>query len=214
VKPAVVGGKQQNVLMEMDGALERARQRRLVAARLTAEVALVDRWSAVGNVVQVGAVAYNLVVSPDIDFEVFTPRAPTVRGGFEVLAALAEHPRVTKARFWNALSTPDQGLYFQVRCQADDGQEWKVDTWLLGPDHPGPCAAWIVQPMRQALTDDLRGTIVRLKEARAGRQVPPVSSIDLYRAVIDDGVRTIADLGEWLDSWDSPGLTDWRPGQG
>ena len=84
----------------------------------------------------------------------------------------------------------DHGLYWQVRCRDDDGEPWKIDVWTLPVDHPGPCAAWIVEPMRRALTNDLRVAILRLKEARTNGQVPDIASIDLYRAVLDDGVRT------------------------
>jgi hypothetical protein len=194
-----------------DDLLARSRDRRAVAVRLIEELSLVDRWSAVGRVVQVGAVAHNLVVSPDIDFEVYSRDRPVIRECFEVVASLAEHPRVSKARFWDALDSPDQGLYFQVRALADDARVWKVDTWVLGPDHPGPRAAALVEPMRQVLTDELRATILRLKEARGEGQTPPIESIDLYRAVIDDGIGTVGELRAWLDRSTSPGLTEWKP---
>jgi hypothetical protein len=172
---------------------------------------LVERWSSVGHVVQVGAVAYDLVVTRDIDYEVFTSGEPTISDGFKVLAELAEHPRVTKARFWNALGKPDQGLYWQVRCLDDQGQEWKVDLWTLSDNHPGPCAAWIVEPMKQALTNELRLAILLLKEARAAGLTREVASIDLYRAVIEGGARTPASLDSWLGPNYSPSLTAWRP---
>ncbi len=158
-----------------------------------------------------GAVAYDLVVSRDLDYEVFTAEPPTMRPGFRVLADLAELPSVTAVRFSNALDTPDQGLYWQVRCRDDAGEEWKIDVWTLAHDHAGPCAAWIVEPMRRALNDELRAAILRLKEARADDQIPHLASIDIYRAVIDDGVRTADDLRGWIGPHHKPGLTPWRP---
>ena len=138
-----------------DDVLTRAEERRHSALSLVDELDLRERWAAVGRVELVGAVAHGLVVSRDIDFEVFTRGEPTVAAGFSVLAHLAEHPRVTKVQFTNALRTPDQGLYWQVRCVAADGADWKVDLWTLAEEHPGPLATWIVEPMQQALTDAL-----------------------------------------------------------
>lgn len=201
----------QNRGVDHEGALTRAAQRIGQALRMADDLKLVERWSSVGTVVQVGAVAYDLVVSRDLDYEVFTSGEPTISDGFEVLAQLAEHPRVTKARFSNALSTPDRGLYWQVRCLDDEGQEWKVDLWTLADDHPGPCAAWLVAPMRQALTDELRLAILVLKEARATGRTRDVASIDLYRAVLDGGVRTPEELNSWLGPSYSPALTTWQP---
>ena len=185
--------------------------RRHRAQEIAAALDLSARWSAVGEVVSVGAVAYDLVVSRDLDYEVFTAGPPTVRSGFNVLTELAELPTVTGVRFTNALDTDDHGLYWQVRCRDDDGEPWKIDVWTLPVDHPGPCAAWIVEPMRRALTNDLRVAILRLKEARTNGQVPDIASIDLYRAVLDDGVRTQADLRAWVGNDYAPTLTHWRP---
>ena len=191
--------------------LQRAARRRHRALEIAATLELTARWSAVGQVVPVGAVAYDLVVSCDVDYEVFTAGTPTVRAGFRVLADLAELPSVTGVSFSNALDTGDQGLYWQIRCRGDDGEEWKVDVWTLARDHPGPCAAWIVEPMRRALTNEVRVAILRLKEARASGHTPNIDSIDLYRAVIEDGVRTVDDLSAWIGPAYRPTLTRWRP---
>jgi hypothetical protein len=192
--------------------LHRAALRRHRAREIAAALDLSTRWSTIGTVVPVGAVAHGLVVSRDIDYEVFTAGPPTVRGGFHVLAELAEVPAVTGVRFTNALDTADHGLYWQVRCRDDDGDVWKIDIWTLPVDHPGPCAAWMVEPMRRVLTNDLRVAILRLKEARTTGQIPNIASIDLYRAVLDDGVRTEADLRAWAGDHYAPTLTHWRPG--
>ena len=195
-----------------DDILRCAAIRRHRALEIAAALDLSARWSAVGEVVSVGAVAYDLVVSRDLDYEVFTAGPPTVRGGFEVLTELAELPAVTGVRFTNALDTADHGLYWQVRCRDDDAEPWKIDVWTLPVDHPGPCAAWLVEPMRQALTNDLRVAILRLKEARTNGHIPNIASIDLYRAVLDDGVRTHDDLRAWVGNDYAPTLTHWRPG--
>ena len=55
-----------------DALLDRARRRRSAALELVDDLELITRRSQIGRVVLVGAVAYDLVVSPDIDIEVFT----------------------------------------------------------------------------------------------------------------------------------------------
>ncbi len=146
---------------------------------LIEDLELVRRWSGVGRVELVGAVAYDLVVSADIDMEVFTRGTPRIHDGFRVLAELAEHPRVTKARFTNALGSEDQGLYWQLRCRDDEGEGWKVDTWTLERDHPGPLSTSLVEPMRRAVGVEQRRQILTLKEARIGGAMRGVVSIDL-----------------------------------
>ena len=194
--------------------LSRAASRRRQALAVISDLGLIDRWSQVGRAVVVGAVAYDLVVSPDIDLEVFTDGAPVIRKGFEVAAQLAEHPRVKRVRFTNALASADRGIYWQLRCQSEDGGDWKIDVWMLANEHAGPLSAWMVEPMRRALTPESRRSILTLKEARARGEVGAVASIDIYRAVLDGGVSTSADLHEFLGSGYVPALTAWLPSRG
>ena len=178
---------------------------------LIAELELVERWSRVGRVEIVGAVAYDLVVSPDVDMEVFTPGPPSIGAGFRVLAELAEHPKVEKARFTNALSSPDQGLYWQLRCRDDDGEAWKVDIWTLAQDHPGPLSTSLVEAMRSTLDREQRERILTLKEARITGEIRDVASIDIYRAVLDGGVTSPAELATFLGPGYVSCLTPWLP---
>ena len=131
-----------------------------------------------------------------------------------MLAELAEHPRVTKARFTNALATEDQGLYWQLRGRDDEGDEWKVDVWTLAHDHPGPLSTSLVAAMRSALDPARRRCILTLKEARAAGETRAVASIDIYRAVLDRGVTTPDELEVFLGPDYSPSLTPWLPARG
>jgi len=197
-------------LRTVDGALlQRADVREATARRLIDDLGLVREWSALGRPVVVGSVAHGLVVSPDIDMEVFCPE-PSIADGFAVLARLAEHRRVRKARFWNDVEGPNLGLYWQLRCLDDDGAEWKVDTWTVAEDHPGPLAAWLVEPMSAALSPEARAAVLSLKEARARGDVPSYPSIEIYRAVIDHGVCSPAELVAFLGDGDT-GLSRWLP---
>jgi hypothetical protein len=194
-----------------DDLFHRADERREKALALIEDLELVRRWSEVGRVELVGAVVYDLVVSADIDMEVFTHGTPRIRDGFRVLAELAEHPRVTKARFRNALGSADQGLYWQLRCRDDEGDEWKVDIWTLDEDHPGPLSTSLVEPMRAAVGVEQRTHILTLKEARIAGAMRGVASIDIYRAVLDGGVTTPEELQSFLGPDYTPSLTPWLP---
>jgi hypothetical protein len=196
--------------MKADTPLTRAAQRQQSARRILARLQLLERWRAFGRPVLVGAVAYGLVVAPDIDLEIYCP-APKIEDGFEVLRACALDPQVRKARFANELHGPDQGLYWQLRYLAEDGVEWKVDMWSLADAHPGPNAAALAAPLQRALTAETRLAILEIKEAA---QLDPgwqCGSIHIYRAVLDDGVRSVAQFKAWLGQHSTQGLSDWKP---
>lgn len=167
-----------------------------------------ERWADVGRPVLVGAAAYGLLVARDIDIEIYC-ESPTVDPGFALVSELARRLGVWKVRFSNELDGPDRGLYWQLRLRGAETEVWKVDMWLLGHDHPGPRSADLVEPMRNALTDESRATILGIKEALLDQ--PEVHSIEIYEAVLDGGARTVAEFRAWRSEHEPDGLTSWRP---
>jgi hypothetical protein len=190
--------------------LERAARRRQQAEAILCDLGLFEKWARFGRPVLVGAVSFDLAVAPDLDMEIYCPEL-RIEHGFQVLAECGLNPRVTAAQFVNALATPDKALYWQLRYRADDGTEWKVDMWSAPEDYDLPRGENFVQPMKDALSDETRRAILTLKEARADGSLPMMLSIDLYRAVLDGGVRTADQLREWLPSNPVGVLTGWKP---
>jgi hypothetical protein len=190
--------------------LVHSERRRATAERILRELQLVERWSVFGRPVIVGALAYDLMFACDIDMEVYCPTL-RIEDGFDVLRACAGHPRVTQAQFMNGLATPDQALYWQIRCRDDEGEEWKIDMWSAPEDYSLPRAEYLVEPMRQALTPETRAAILRLKAALHEQPELACPSIHLYRAVMSDDVRTVEQWSEWRNFHDTTCLTGWKP---
>jgi len=194
----------------MDTVLSRAADRLRIAQYILADLQLIERWRTFGKPIVVGAVAYGLVVAPDIDIEIFCDE-PKIRDGFAVLRDCALHPRIRKARFVNELDGPDQGLYWQLRYQHRNGQEWKIDMWSMQHSHPGPCSAALVEPMKQSLTDETRQAILELKEQTLLDVTLHCGSIHIYRAVLDDSIRSVEQFRMWLERNPATGLVAWTP---
>lgn len=192
--------------------LERAARTRQQAQAILDDLDLLEKWRRFGRPVLVGAVSFDLAVAPDIDMEVYCPEL-RIADGFQVLAECALNPRITAAQFLNALSSPDKALYWQLRYRTEDGTQWKIDMWSAPQDYDLPRGENFVQPMKESLTDETRQAILALKEARAAGRLPTFLSVDLYRAVLDGGVRTVSEMQQWLQSNQVGVLTDWRPGK-
>ncbi|PXX58727.1 hypothetical protein DFR70_11362 [Nocardia tenerifensis] len=196
--------------MNRPDILEQSRRRTAEAHDILDRLRLLRRWRAFGTPVLVGAVAYELTLAPDIDLEIYCD-TPDIRDGFSVLRDCAVLDDVRRARFGNHLDDADEGLYWRLDYRAGDGTDWKIDMWALRRDHPGPCAAQLVAPLRAALTPAVRGAILELKYGVRTGAVPRVPSIDIYRAVIDGGVRSGVELTEWLAAHPRDHLTFWMP---
>ena len=194
----------------MSDVLIRAAKKRQIALNILAELSLLEKWTPFGRPVIVGAVAYDLVVSPDIDLEIYCPKLK-IEHGFSVISDCALHPGVTKARFSNKLSERDKALYWQLRYRTQDGEEWKIDMWSAPEDYNLPRSEGLVEPMKMTLTPQTRMIILQLKEERVRDPTLICPSVDLYRAVLDDGVRTVDQLHNWLKVSRIGALIDWKP---
>jgi hypothetical protein len=102
-------------------------------------------------------------------------------------------------------------LYWQLHYRDNDDDDWKEDMWSAPEDYALPRGEHFVQPMKNALTLETRIAILTLKEARAAGELPMFLSVDLYRAVIEDGVRTPGQWREWQKTHETGVLTRWKP---
>lgn len=194
----------------MDGIIERADLRLKVARSIIEDLGLIEKWKRYGRPIIVGSCAYQLVVSPDIDMEIYCPDLK-IEHGFQVLSECALNPRVKKARFVNALFDQDKALYWQLQYQYKDGTMWKVDMWSADEDYDLPRSEDLVEPMKKALTLETKKAILFLKESRLKDSSIQCLSIDLYRAVLDAGIRNVDDFRDWLKDNKIGKLTNWKP---
>ncbi len=196
--------------MTSSDVIQRSEQRRHTAEAILHDLDLMNRWRRFGRPVLVGALAIDVAVAPDIDMEIYCPDLK-IEHGFQVISECAMNPRVTSAQFINALNTPDKALYWQLHYCDEAGIDWKVDMWSAPEDYALPRGEHFVQPMKAALTPETRMAILTLKEARAAGELPMFLSVDLYRAVIEGGVRTPDQWRKWQQTHETGVLTDWKP---
>jgi hypothetical protein len=80
-----------------------------------------------------------------------------------------------------------------------DGADWRVDLtlWLHDPHHN--VTRWH-EELRERITAGQRAAVLRIKDEWHRRPEYPdqVSGLDIYTAVLDDGVTTPAQFAAWL----------------
>ena len=186
---------------------ERAELRRLRALEVLAELSVLEGLSELGTVEVTGSVAHRLVVAHDIDVDV-TADALDARACFDVVGRLAADPRVARVVYTNA--TERFGwLSFDVVCHFA-GETWTIELYVNGPD--ACCFGWtseLARVLSGVLTPEHRHAILELKEALADD--PDYRSMDVYRAVVDDGVRTLDEFRAWREQHGSADLVRWIP---
>ncbi|MGH3712928.1 MAG: hypothetical protein ACRDT4_05630 [Micromonosporaceae bacterium] len=190
-----------------DALLDRQAARQAAARAVLNVLQPLQRWRRFGEPSLCGAMAYRLLVAPDIDIEIFGPLDPV--SGFHLASAWAGDPAVRRVLFINAIGEADAGLGWEV-SYLHRGVAWAVQMWLLPEDYDGPRSVDLVMPMRAALDRASRCAILRIKEELVARGTGH-RSIDLYRAVLDHGVDTVEEYDRWCRSHSSTGMVNWRP---
>ena len=194
--------------MAVTGVLAEQDALRAEAEGVYQDLRLGEVLADVGTPTVVGSAALGVLVRRDLDVDVACARLDdaAVAAVAAVGGRLATHPRVRLVTFrndcgaWN--QEPDRypdGLYLGVECRAASGELWTVDVWFLDEPERQPSTVHL-SSLRPRLTDESRAAIVDIKRAWADRSEygRSVRSVDVYRAVLDDGVRTAEDFARWL----------------
>ncbi len=163
----------------------------------------------IGNPVRVGSSALGLMVRRDLDVTVVCPKlGDETRGAVaQVGARLTADPHVRQVQFrndtghWNTDPSYPDGLYLGVRYRSGQARDWTMDIWFVDEPERQPDLADL-ETMPARLTPDARVAILSIKQAWADRAEygASVGSVDVYRSVLDDGVRTPEQFDRWRES--------------
>lgn len=185
----------------------RAAERLAIAHQILDELALLERWGAHGDVVVCGSVGMELVVRPDIDLEIHSETAG-VAEGFAIVSAIAELPGVRELRYMDSRDDRGNGLYWKLIYQYQD-ERWTIDNWLFRSTS-GDATRQRMERIKRAMTGEQRDTILAIKEAGLAVGIRAHGHW-LYRAVLNEGIRTLGEYQEWIGDQDVWERVTWEP---
>ncbi|MFD7907655.1 hypothetical protein ACFV4G_36160 [Kitasatospora sp. NPDC059747] len=192
--------------MEPNQLVQQQDELQVEADEVNKDLGLDELLGRLGDPVRVGSAALGLMVRRDLDVTVVCPRLDA--GVHEAVAGigarLAMHERVRQVRFrndtgaWNTDPGYPDGLYLGLDYRSPRGHKWSLDIWFVDEPERQPDLAHL-RTLPQRLTAEAREAILLIKHAWAespeyGRSV---RSWDVYRSVLDDGVRTVAGFDQW-----------------
>ena len=107
---------------------ERAESRTKEAWRIIGNLDLIDRWSQLGEPVIVGSVCLGLVVTYDIDLDVYASTL-SVADSFQIMAELAQVDNVVGVTLKNEKGNRDKWLYWQILYETSDAVRWNIEIY-------------------------------------------------------------------------------------
>lgn len=177
------------------------------AREIVDRLRLVERWQAAGAEVRpVGSLRMGLLMKHlDIDLHLYTDRLDPA-AGFAVMAELCIDPAVREVQFINGADTDEQCLEWHCRYESE-GELWQIDMIqiLRGSRYDGYFEA-VADRIAASLTPETRAAILELKyRTPDGEKIPGIA---VYKAVLQDGVRSLEELREWLSRHPLDGIVE------
>lgn len=190
-------------------ALAKHNQQR--ARNVLDDTGVLDIWAAAGFRAElVGSLRTGLLMcNLDIDMHVYSDPFSQA-AGFEAIARLAQHPRIRRIEYTNLLDAEDQCLEWHAWYEAPDGDTWQIDMIQIHTE--SPYAGYferVADAIVAKLTAETKQAILEIKSNVPREQKVP--SIEVYLAVLRDGVRDYVEFLEWKQRNPAQEIIEWVP---
>ena len=184
--------------------LSRQQKLQRAARQIIAELGVATIIGRAGAVTLVGSLVSGLMVWRDVDFNV---HSPGLQGAevLQIMAPLLAHPCLKMMRYRNASGAflppdpTDARFFYALYFQPENGEEWKIDVsfWVSPLPRAESASA---ERIAARLTDETRLAILWIKDVWHRLPIYPleISGVDIYEAVLDHGVRTPSQFGDYL----------------
>ena len=195
----------------MNDILEIAAANQQRAREVIRDSGLEAAWRSVGAEPNlVGSLRTGLLMTHrDIDFHIYSSPL-RLADSFAAMARLAENNRIRSITFNNLLDAPDQCLEWHAWYADADAQLWQIDMIHIeaGSAYDGYFERF-ARRLQRALTPEMRQAVLRLKFETPDHE--KISGVEIYRAVVQGGVRTRAELERWRAEHPLTGISEWMP---
>lgn len=175
------------------------------ATAILADLELSAAVTDVGPMLLAGSYVSGLMCWPDLDVMVYAGADFSPHDVLRLLQRIVDRPGVVGFDYRDErgprspTGTVRDERYHMVVELARDGRTWRVDLTLWLNDPHTNVTAWH-ESLRETVTADQRSAILRIKDVwcRLPSYPDHVGGLQIYHAVLDDGVRTPKQFASWL----------------
>lgn len=196
---------------------ERSEQAAEAARRLLERCGVVAIWEEIGAAVNlVGSLRMGLTTPNrrDVDLHIYSG-TDDVAESFRAVGALASRPGVRRVEFANFLATEERCVQWRVWLVDPSEPEETALEWALDLIHIERNSKYdgyferVADRIAVVLTLETKRAILTIKEAAPDAE--KVAGIEIYRAVLEGGVRDWAAFVAWRRERPLDGVLEWSP---
>ena len=195
----------------MHNVIEQSEQIQKQAWKVIDETGVIKHWTSIGATINlVGSLKTGLLIkNRDIDFHIYT-NPFSLCDSFLAVSKLAENNRITEISYKNLIEEEDKCIEWHASYVDLHGVTWKIDMiHILNESQFAGYFENVAYRISAVLTHETREAILRIKSAIPDDK--KVMSIQVYQAVIEDGVRDIAGFWLWKKQNLNEGIVTWIP---
>jgi len=159
----------------------------------------------------VGSVKTGLLMNHlDIDFHVYSDEF-SIEKSFSAISQICQNPKIKEVLYKNLLEAEDMCLEWHLSYEETPERIWTIDIIHIKNESPyAGVIERVTEKINLALTEKLRQTILKIKWI-SEQQKEKYLGIDIYQAVIDDGIETFEDFKMWKQNKKDVGISLWEP---
>jgi hypothetical protein len=175
------------------------------AEQILGELELAGLFDGLGPLLPAGSYVSGLMCWRDLDLMALVGADFAPRDVLRLLRRIVDMPGVTGFDYRDERGprsptgqVRDQRYHLPVTLLRG-GASWRIDLTLWLHDPHANVTAWH-EALRDRITDEQRRAVLRIKDVWHRRPEYPdrVGGMEIYTAVIEDGVRTPERFGAWL----------------
>lgn len=159
----------------------------------------------------VGSVKTGLLMTHlDIDFHTYSDDF-SIEKSFQAIAQISQNPKIKEVLYRNLLEAEDRCLEWHLSYEETPERIWTIDLIHIKNDSPyAGVIERVTGKINSVMNERLRHTILKIKY-ESEQQKEKYLGIDIYQAVIDDGIETFEDFKRWKQNKKDVGISLWEP---
>ncbi|MGD9161100.1 MAG: phosphoglycerate mutase family protein [Desulfobacteraceae bacterium] len=195
----------------MDNLIEVSKKMQQQAWSIIEEIGVIQHWTSIGATINlVGSLKTGLLINNrDIDFHIYTSPF-SLSDSFLAISKLAENNQIAEISYKNLIEEEDKCIEWHASYTDRQGIAWKIDMIHILKESPfSGYFENVANRISDVLTNETREAILRIKSAIP--EDKKVMSIQVYQAVIEDGIRDIESFWLWEKQNLNEGIVRWIP---
>jgi hypothetical protein len=182
------------------------------AFEIIAELRIREIWEGLDSTCNlVGSVSSGLLMNKlDIDFHTYYDDF-SIEKSFKAISQISQNPKIKEVTYRNLLEAEDMCLEWHLWYEESPERIWTIDIMHIKNESKyAGVIERVTEKIKAVLTEKQKQTILEIKW-KCQQQQETTCGIDIYQAVIGNGIETFEDFRTWNRDKKEVAISLWEP---